>query len=253
MLAHPKQIARLPDGLVEYLLAGTGGPTIVLLNGGDGPIEGWHKVLHDLIEASQLLAYNRPGIGRTSKAERDQTSPVIINQLRDLLRHLELPPPYLLVGHSLGGLHANYMARAYPDEVCGLVFLDATAPADVSLMARHAGGWQRRLQGLVDWLFDKNGVSEARNAAVSAEAVGQAGPFPPVPLAVISGVPGRGLPQAAREGRAKNQRALVRLSPSGRHILAQRSGHFPQFSEPDLVAGTILATLKQVRQRSERT
>jgi pimeloyl-ACP methyl ester carboxylesterase len=252
MLTHAKQVAELSGGPVEYLLTGAGDPTVVLLNGGDGPIEGWYKILPKLAEATQVLAYNRAGIGRTGKAASPQTSPLIIAQLRWLLQHSGLQPPFLLVGHSLGGLHSNYFARAFPEEVCGLVFLEATAPADVNLMARHAGGWQRRLQGAADWLFDRNGFSESRNAAASAEAVEQAGPFPDVPLAVISGTPGRGMPQAARAGRLENQRALSRLTSTGRHIMAQHSGHFPQFSEPELVVSAILAALREVRQQRSR-
>lgn len=250
MLTHAKSVARLPNASVEYLLAGAGEPPIILLNGGDGPIEGWYKVLPKLTQASSVLAYNRAGIGRTSKSDVKQTSPVVVSQLRQLLRQVDLRPPYLLVGHSLGGLHANYFARAYPDEVCGMVLLDATAPADVDLMASHRSGLQKRLQRAVDQLFDRRALGEARNASFSAECVGAAGRFPDVPLNVVSGgtpAMARRMPLAAREGRLMNQQDLSRLSERGRHVIAERSGHFPQFSEPDLVASAILDILDQAR------
>ena len=178
MLTHPNLVARLPGGQVEYLLAGAGDPPIVLINGGDGPIEGWYKLLPKLTQASTVLAYNRAGIGRTSKADVAQTSAFVGDQLRMLLQQLQLPPPWLLVGHSLGGLHANYFTRAFPHDVCGLVLLDATAAEDVEMMERHQGGWQRGLQRALDQLFDSKAVSERRNAKASAELVAEGGSFP---------------------------------------------------------------------------
>ena len=73
------------------------------------------------------------------------------------------------------------------------------------------------------------------------------GQFPDIPLSVVTGVPGRGMPEVARTGRLANQQALGRLSPRGRHILAQRSGHFPQLSEAELVASVILDVLADAR------
>jgi pimeloyl-ACP methyl ester carboxylesterase len=227
-----------------------GDPPIVLINGGDGPIEGWYKLLPKLTQASTVLAYNRAGIGRTSKAEVAQTSPVVVDQLRALLEHLELRPPWLLVGHSLGGLHAQYFARAFPDHVCGLVLLDATAAADVELMAGQQGRLQRLLQRSLDRLFDRHCLSEGRNAAASAELTQRMGAFPDIPLSVISGKPGRRMGQTAREGRMANQVALSRLARKGHHVIAEGSGHFPQFSEPDLVALTILETLREARRNA---
>lgn len=250
MLKHAKAIAQLPSARVEYLLAGEGSPPIVLINGGDGPIEGWYKILPRLCAASKTLAYNRAGVGRSDRSGLKQTSNVVVDHLRQLIGHLGLPPPYLLVGHSLGGLHANYFARTYPNEICGLVLLDATAPDDVQLMAAYQPALQRGVQSLVDWLFDRHLLGEARNASASARLVQAAGPFPEVPVSVITGgAPslGRLMPKGVKDGRLINQQRLSRLSSRGCHIIAERSGHFPQFSEPALVVATILEVLNQVR------
>lgn len=204
MLKNPIITAEINGTVIEYLLSGVGGPTIVLINGGDGPIEGWYKILPAICEASTTLTYNRAGVARSSKPQGKQTSDVVIAQLRKLLAHLALAPPYLLVGHSLGGLHANFFARMHPNEICGLVLIEATAPEDVSLMQASQSRLQMRLQRLSDWLFDRAGIGEARNASISASMVQAAGRFPDVPLAVVSGghaaMPPH-MPEQAKSGR----------------------------------------------------
>lgn len=251
MLRHAKQVAAVAGATIEYLVAGADNPPIILINGGDGPIEGWHKILDPLAATARTLAYNRCGVGQSAKADCQQTSDIIVAQLRQLLRHVRIAPPYLLVGHSLGGLHAQYFARMHPGEICGVVLLEATAPDDVALMAAQQSPLQRRLQRLLDWLFDRHSLGEAANAATSARLVQQAGPFPDVPLVVISGgITARNswMPATAKQGRLRNQQRLSQLSPQGRHITADHSGHFPQFSEPMLVVAAIQDVIRDIRQ-----
>lgn len=226
----------------EYLRAGKGGPGIVLANGAGGPIEGWFRVLPKLEKLGTVFAWNRAGVGRSAKPVVAQTSEEVVRVLRELLLVADVAPPYLLVGHSIGGLHMNLFARAHCDEVCGVVLLDATAPGDVELMRRTESRLQRALMGLFGVLHDRRSLSEVAQAATSVAQVESAGAFPPLPLRVISGAkPAMAwlIPPAQREGRAENQRGLAALSPLGRQIVARRSGHFPQFSEPALVIETI--------------
>lgn len=106
--------------------------TIVFENGLRGDVDGWAAVLPGLAPAVQhgwaLFAYNRPGIGRSEPTERPRDGRQIVADLRELLRQQGLKPPFLLVGHSLGGLYQQLFARTYPSEVCGLVLVDAVYP-----------------------------------------------------------------------------------------------------------------------------
>lgn len=249
-----KQLAVLEDGPVEYALAGAGEPAIVLLNGGGGPIEGWYRIFPDLSARTRVLAYNRRGIGRSARPVRPQTSDRIVQELRALLPRLGLAPPWLVVGHSLGGLHANVFARTFPGEVCGVVLIEATAPEDPVAMSRHATLFQKGLQRLVDAILPRDPFDEAVQAEASAASVEGSGVFPAVPLVVISGASPshiRRMPSAAWQARQAGQDALVRLSPMGRQVHALGSGHFPQMSEPRLVLSAICAMIDEVRQRSQ--
>lgn len=234
----------------EYLLRGTGAPNVVLINGSGGPILGWHKIIERLAEHATVFAYNRDGIGKSSKADQPQTAQYAVEVLRTLLLACRLAPPYLLVGHSFGGLIANLFARTYPAEVCGAVFLDATAPDDIAL----SKATENRVQSIIRWALDRllgqDMSSEAEHALESAEQIAKAPAFPAVPLAVITGgTPALKwlTPTAFLVARAEHQRRLASLSEAGRQIVAARSGHFPQFTQPELVCEAVLDTWERTK------
>jgi pimeloyl-ACP methyl ester carboxylesterase len=238
----PKQSASINGQTLEYILAGQGSPTLVLVNGAGGPIEGWLRVWEPLSALGTVFAYNRPGTGGSGKPVVPQTGEVIVESLRALLLQARLPPPYFLVGHSLGGLAVNLFARTFPAEVSGVVLLDATAPEDVSVMASHQNGFQRLAQRTLDTLFGKDELGETEHVSRTVELIQGAGPFPDVPLAVVTG--GRpamawATPAQALAARAEHQRRLAALSPQGRQLIASRSGHFPQLTEPEVVVEAV--------------
>ncbi|HEX5642114.1 MAG TPA: alpha/beta hydrolase family protein [Thermoleophilia bacterium] len=246
-----RRVATIDGVAVEHAVAGNGTPAIVLLNGAGGPIEGWYRVLAPLAAVSTVVAYNRLGIGRSSKPSEPQTGDVVVRLLHALLQKLGLRPPHVLVGHSLGGLFVDLFARTYPDEVAAVVFLEAAAPEDSTLVDEHGTGFQRSAQRLVDAVFARDQFGEAACVPQTVDMIARAGAFPPVPVVVVSGgKPARGVPAAVRDARARNQAGLVALSPLGEHLVARRSGHFPQMSEPGLVSDAIRSVVASVRERN---
>ncbi|GAB4255496.1 MAG: alpha/beta hydrolase [Thermoleophilia bacterium] len=235
---------------MEHVVVGTGTPAIVLINGSGGPIEGWHKVLVPLGELSTVFAYNRPGVGGSSKPTTPQTVDHMADTLRALLRKIELPSPYVLVGHSLGGLIVQLLARQYPSDVAAIVMLDATAPEDPAVMADYETIPQRIVRRTMDALFSGDANAETKHVARTSATIEQAGPFPAVPLLVVTG--GKpamrwGTAAKAQAKRADHQQKLARLSPFGRQIIAERSGHFPQFTEPEIVVAAVREALTLAR------
>ncbi len=248
MILVDKRVTLINGVAVEYVVAGSGTPAIVLLNGAGGPLEGWVRVLAPLEAISTVVAYNRLGIGRSSKPSEPQTGDVVVGMLHALLESLGLNPPYVLVGHSLGGLFINLFARTYPSAVAGVVFLDSAAPEDSTLIEEHGTGIQRFTQGVVDAIFGRDQLGEAACVPQTVEMIAQAGAFPSVPVVVVSaGRPPKGVPPAVRAARARNQNGLVALSPLGEHVVASRSGHFPQINEPGLVSEVIRSLVASAR------
>ena len=121
--------AQLAGGPMEYVVAGDGEPTVVLIGGLGVPIDGWALVLPELARTATVIAFNRRGPGFPAQA-RPQTGSAVVDLLRELLAAAGAPPPYVLVGHAVGGLYANLFARRFPHELAGLVLLEPTHPAD---------------------------------------------------------------------------------------------------------------------------
>jgi pimeloyl-ACP methyl ester carboxylesterase len=245
----PLPVSRVVDvdgRAVELLLAGQGRPAVVLINGSGGPLAGWARVFGGIAARTTTLAYNRPGIGRSAKPADDQTAATIVSGLRRLLAALQVAPPYVLVGHSFGGLVAHLFARQHPAEVAGVVLLEATAPEDLTALKAHENAVQQGLAWLMRRLVPPQRWHETEHTARSAAELAAAPPFPPVPLRVVTGTQ-PAMAWATRpallQARAAHQRGLAALSPLGRQVVAEKSGHFPQFSEPDLVVATVLELL----------
>ena len=120
-----------------YSRPGTG-PTIIFQSGlGDGK-NVWAGVVEQLPHSIPVLAYDRPGYGdskRTSTA-RDPCS--IAEELHQLTRQTGVSPPFVLVGHSMGGLYQYCYALRYPNEVAGLILIDPTHPDHLKEMKKQA-------------------------------------------------------------------------------------------------------------------
>ncbi|GGP18947.1 alpha/beta fold hydrolase [Silvimonas iriomotensis] len=115
-------------GKIGWTVAGAGKPVVVLQSGLGDDRSAWSKVFPDLAAHYRVFAYDRPGYGSSSSASTPRDPCTIAAELHDLLRAAQVPPPYLLVGHSIGGMYQYVYARMYPDEVAGLVLVDATHP-----------------------------------------------------------------------------------------------------------------------------
>lgn len=99
--------------------------TIVFENGLLLDFSTWKTVAAGLTQCCNLLFYNRPGIGHSSPVDRDISPESESLRLHQLLKERGLAPPYVLVGHSLGGQYVQAYAKRYPEQVNGLLLVDA--------------------------------------------------------------------------------------------------------------------------------
>ena len=232
--------AAVTGGPLEYVRAGDGEPAVVLIGGCGLPIEGWALVLPRVIEISTVVVCNRRGVGASAEPQRPQTGTVVADMLRELLDAIGVPPPYVLVGQGTGGLYANLFARRFEREVAGVVLVEATHPDDDID--------ERRLRFLPRSYRPAGSRKGARRydelhfLDETAREIENAGPFPDLPLTVVSGsrTPHRWSmsPQQIRTHVAR-QKQLVTLSPRGAHVVAPASGHFPQVTDHETVTRAV--------------
>jgi pimeloyl-ACP methyl ester carboxylesterase len=249
----PVQRLQTRCGALEYVISGEGDPAIVLFNGAGVALDGWRALYPEISSMATVLAWNRFGMEGSDTLERVQSGALVVASVRELLSYAGVAPPYVLVGHSLGGLYANLFARLHPQEVGGMVFVEATHPRDHEVLKMDEGHLTRALRKVVavpEWVFSDNLHAEVEALGHVVREVGSAGAFPDIPLAVITGgaVPPRWIMDAgALQARLAHQRELAKLSPRGEHVVARCSGHFPQLSEPQLVLDVLRRVVAAAR------
>jgi pimeloyl-ACP methyl ester carboxylesterase len=107
---------------------GSGGPAVILQPGLGASSSAWASIAPAVAATTTVCAYDRAGHGRSDEAG-PQDGIALAADLHTLLERAGIPGPYLLVGHSSGGPYVRVFAAQYPDEVAGMVLLDAQ-PAD---------------------------------------------------------------------------------------------------------------------------
>ena len=250
---------------LRYLCRGEGTPTVIIEQGGGVSIEqsflgrvpfGWRKVFEALSKTHRTLLHDRAGLGWSYAPTRPRTCAGLVKDLRALLRHAEVGPPYLLVGHSIGGFNVRLFAHQYPEEVVGVVLVDSTHPDQWArfsrLVPRPTQGEPSVLQ-MFRTKADPSLTPERIDYVASTDEVRTAGSLGDTPLIVLSRSPSSlripGLPadMAARmeEVWSELQRDLLNLSTRSAQIVAAHAGHHVQLDEPQLVTQTILKLLHE--------
>ena len=118
---------KIENQVIRYAQIDNKEPTVIFDNGLGMGMKYWDEVFLDIGKTHTVFAYNRKD-DKILKNKSMSTDKVEL--LRKLLFKRGLKPPYVLVGHSLGGLYMQYYARKYPDEIMGLVLVDSTYPND---------------------------------------------------------------------------------------------------------------------------
>jgi pimeloyl-ACP methyl ester carboxylesterase len=108
--------------------SGKGSPTVILETGGNGPGYEWRLVQTNIANFTRACWYDRAGVGWSDPPQSPRTSATVVSDLHEMLGRAAVPPPYVLVGASIGGEYARVYTSRYPHDVAGLVFVDSSHP-----------------------------------------------------------------------------------------------------------------------------
>lgn len=231
---------------VEYRLTPrTQGPVVILENGLGGTFDWWAKVVPQLEAQTQarLLTYNRAGYGRSSMGYNDdlRDGEHIVQELHDLLHTLQLQPPYVLVGHSLGGLYMQWFARRYPNEVHALVLVDSTHPAQM-----QAEGAPERWPTWLRWTFNAITNTTAKAELQTINATGDSLLQMPTytgPVEVLSALQPMQDHSTPFTAYANKLRAdMVKLYPNARQVWVN-SGHVIPLEAPEAIVSAVMRVM----------
>ena len=155
---------------------GTGAPTVVLLNGLGETSPQWARVLPAVGRTTRVCAYDRAGQGWSEDSSNPSDATTAATDLHELLAAAGESGPFVLAGHSSGGVHALTYTHLYPSQVAGLVLLDSASPNQVKVVKTFSGEYQvmRRALAAAPTLF-RFGVGRVMQAMGVPDLPGNAG------------------------------------------------------------------------------
>ena len=207
--------------------------TVVLIAGGGGTTNTWDKVQAPLSQFARVCSYDRQGLGR-SDALNDRTPQSvvqIVSDLQGLLSAAHIPPPYILVGHSIGGLYARAFDTQYDAQVAGIVLLDSSHEEQIW---RFAESEPEALIEYPRWKDQQFMSSQGFLAAGQHLAWRFSKPL----IVIEHGIP----PEPVWH---QMQLDLASRSPQSRFITATHSSHYIQKLQPALVIDEVRSAIKE--------
>jgi len=155
---------------------GSGAPTVVLLNGLGETSPQWARVLPAVGRTTRVCSYDRAGQGWSEDSSNANDATTAATDLHDLLAAAGESGPFVLAGHSSGGVHALTYTHLYPSQVAGLVLLDSASPNQVDVVTTFDGEYQfmRRVLAAAPTLF-RFGVGHVMQAMGVPDLPGNAG------------------------------------------------------------------------------
>ncbi|HEX8117797.1 MAG TPA: alpha/beta fold hydrolase, partial [Pyrinomonadaceae bacterium] len=232
---------------------------VVLESGAGNASDVWERVRPGVEKFARVCAYDRAGVGKSDPVAAPRTVVAVAEDLHTLLSNAKVAGPYVLVGHSLGGILARAYASFHPSEVVGMVLVDsahedepdravALTPPDVlkeMLKQARPEDLSVRSGEPIDSCSIRNLMNALNwHADIPLVVLTQGVPYGPDMVAVPSVAP------KAYRLHLELQKELAARSPRGRQVIADKSGHAVQQDQPDLVVKAIREVFEASRKKS---
>jgi pimeloyl-ACP methyl ester carboxylesterase len=252
--------------------AGHGTPTIVIDTGITETYESWMPLIGKLSAETRVVAYERAGYGRSEPGPLPRDGRRIAEELHALLHKAGIEGPYILLGHSLGGLNMQLFADLYPKEVAGAVLLDPP-PLDwltgksfpelrkmffeqtsqftaAAGEARHSSDPEAKKRAGFFEMLASESAAMMDTSAGQAEAIGSFGDLPLVVIAATRPNPLFGEPaEAYQRFWIEQSEKVAEKSSRGRFVRAEGSGHHIHLDAPQIVLDAVREMLKALRRK----
>ena len=225
------------------LLSGEGETTVILDAGLGGTSEDWSKVQPEVAKFSKVFSYSRAGLGQSEKALIPRTCKDIISDLRSLLLTENLHPPYILVAHSWSGINARWYASQYPEEIEGMVLIDAVHEDKFEQFEKILS--EEKAKRMWAFIKDPSKNDENIDRMASIEQVHGKQILFDFPLIILT--------RAADSDELSKietdlQAEFLKLSTNSRQYFSKHNDHFIQNSEPELVIDSIRQVVELIKE-----
>ena len=235
---------------LNLLIGGHGSPAVILEGGFGEGIAGWSLVQKEIANFARTVSYDRAGLGQSEPGPKPRSARQIATELHTALQNAGVKPPYVLVGHSLGGPYVRVFADLYPKEVAGMVLVDPSQEAFDDWTKAHLDGKRKEVEAQIakapeglraEWAGIDDTYSQARAARLPAG----------IPVTLITAGLDEDLAAEARTAWTEKHTEWIAKVPGGKHLIAEKSGHFIQLQEPTIVINAIREILTSVKQSTK--
>jgi pimeloyl-ACP methyl ester carboxylesterase len=209
-------------------------PTVVMDAGYGNYSNTWDSIIPEISMLTEVLVYDRAGLGKSEKSPNKRTSQEMVKELNSLLTKMKIKPPYILVGHSFGGVNTRIYATEYPNEVAGLILVDSP-PEEYK--ERFLPTMPKEFQEAYNNQFIYEGnydefMESLRQLKKSRRQLN-------VPLIVLSAGKKAHYSKESQELWNQMQKEILDISIKSELIIAKNSAHFIQNDEPTVVIDAI--------------
>jgi pimeloyl-ACP methyl ester carboxylesterase len=243
-LTLPGVAAALPAESLQSVhhkvrLEGHGPLTVVFEAGLGDTLDVWAGVQAQLADCARTVAYNRAGYLGSDPAPGPRDSATIVAELRSELRSRNIEPPYVLVGHSLGGLYMQYFARNFPGETAGLLLVDSThwnQGLGLNIRASTLEAGRTTVTLFMPWIMRRE-LSDSAAAGAQVHTSPQAHGVPTIVLSSM-----RTGPLAQPDAQLRQlalQDDIAADFPGSDHQRVDDSSHYIQRDRPDVVVDAV--------------
>jgi pimeloyl-ACP methyl ester carboxylesterase len=241
-------------GKSQHILdLGAGKPAVVFISGFGDRVSSWSAVQKKVAEVTRTLSYDRAGLGESEMISKNRSLDSIVFELTEILAAEHVDPPYILVGHSYGGHFARYFAHKHPEKVVGLLLVDATVeymedefrklktPEEKkkydSLAERGHDPWTEEVRNESNYfkLNNKRIKGLTFNSAIATTVI----------TAMNTPDPAFDFLHGLNEMKVNLHKRWVTEFPHIRLVFANKSGHYVQFDEPELVINELILLIRR--------
>lgn len=257
--AQSHQLVSVGDYRLDVVREGSGGPALIFETGLADSLDSWLPMAHTMSEFTTTIAYSRAGFGRSDAGSSDHSVAHEVRDLHALLHALPIKPPYILVAHSYGGIISRLYASTYPQDVAGIVLVDATHEQQVSrwnaIDTKYGPAFRAVFDSMAVRAPAGARAAEIRETMKIQATGGVPGltPLPDIPMAIITSMRSNDSSQYVNDTQRGHElwRAMhdewFRRSRNAIHIVTTHSGHDIAGDEPALVEMAIRFVLYRVR------
>jgi pimeloyl-ACP methyl ester carboxylesterase len=225
---------------LNVLVGGKGKVTVVLEGGFGIGIASWSSVQKQIAEFAQTISYDRAGLGQSDPGPKPRTGKQIATELHSALEKVGFKPPYLLVGHSLGGIYVRIFADMFPNEVAGMILIDPSQEDFEEWLRRQPNNREKNEREQI--AKAPEGAKLEWAALPETYSLARAAKVPSVPVTLFSSTEAEGFSEDIRKMWTEKHKEWVAKVPGAKHIVLDKSSHFIQMENP----GPVIDAVRQL-------